>query len=100
MTREEILDRLRALLPELQREFAVASIGLFGSVARGDMTADSDLDFFVSFAPGADATLTPLFRLLDRLEDEFGARVDLVEDHPRLAESFRTRVNKDLIRVA
>lgn len=49
---------------------------LFGSVARGDETPDSDIDFLVDFAPG-----TSLFDLVDLIADLralLGVSVDVV----------------------
>lgn len=52
---------------------------VFGSAARGDDTADSDLDLLVEF--DADATLLDLSRMADELESVLGVRVDIVDDH-------------------
>ena len=63
------------------------NVRVFGSVARGTATSESDIDFLVDIAPG-----TSLFELgefyLD-LQELLGARVDLVTDgglHPELRE--------------
>lgn len=61
------------------------SIALFGSVARGDDHAASDLDFIVEFEPG-----TRPFELLllgAELEDALGVPVDI-----GTRESLRTRL--------
>ena len=42
-------DRLRLELPRLRREYAVASLGLFGSSVRGEQRKGSDLDVLVEF---------------------------------------------------
>jgi predicted nucleotidyltransferase len=34
---------------DIRRDFGVARLGVFGSHARGDATADSDLDVLVEF---------------------------------------------------
>ena len=76
MKRVEALDRLRRALPELQRDYAVARAGLFGSVARDEARDDSDVDVIVEFET------TPNFgrfeALRERLAALFGASVDLV----------------------
>lgn len=52
------------------------SISVFGSVARGDDSLHSDIDFLVEFEPGA--SLLDLMRIQDDLEELLGCRVDVV----------------------
>lgn len=52
------------------------SVALFGSVARGEETPDSDLDFLVEFAAGA--SLFDLVRIEMDLEELLGRPVDVV----------------------
>ena len=50
MTRQAILDRLRAEAPAAcARKYAVKSLALFGSMARGDDREGSDVDVLVEF---------------------------------------------------
>ena len=73
--RDEVLQRLRQHYSQLEAEFPLASLELFGSFARDEQTADSDVDLIVAFsAPVGFAFL----HLADRLEDLLGRRVDLV----------------------
>jgi len=75
LTLEDIRKRLRALLPELQARYHVATLELFGSYVRGEARPDSDVDVLVTF------TRTPnLFELVElkyRLEEALGVEVDL-----------------------
>jgi predicted nucleotidyltransferase len=50
--------------------------GVFGSVARGEDRADSDVDLLVTLPPGVG--LFELGRLAAELQELLGARVDLV----------------------
>ena len=87
-----ILERLRALKPELALRFGVSAIHVFGSRARGEEGPDSDLDLLVDFAPGATPTLFSLARLDRTLESALGIRVDVVAAanlNPRLAPYIR-----------
>jgi hypothetical protein len=43
-------NRLRLELPRLRREYAVFSLGLFGSYVRGEQHNQSDLDVLVEFS--------------------------------------------------
>ena len=66
---------LRNLKPVLSDKFEVERIGYFGSFARGDQNADSDIDILVEFR-------RPLgwafFDLQELLEKELQCKVDLV----------------------
>lgn len=67
------MERLR----EICERYDVVSLEVFGSVARGDERADSDLDLLYVLRPGARLGFR-LFELEDELEDLFARRVDLV----------------------
>lgn len=72
---EEILRAIRPQLPVIKARFGVKSIGLFGSWARGEASATSDVDFLVDFErPSFDAYMDLKFYLEDLLQ----RRVDLV----------------------
>ena len=55
----------------------VRRLGIFGSMARGDMRADSDVDVLASFAPHQ-RTFDNLYAVGEALEEVFQRRVDLV----------------------
>lgn len=62
------------------RQFGARRIRVFGSVARGEETAASDIDFLVDFPPGYDLFAQRL-PLAERLEELTGRRVDLIPEH-------------------
>ena len=51
ISKETILETLSAHKPQLSG-FGVSALGLFGSYARNEQTADSDIDLFIDFEPG------------------------------------------------
>jgi len=73
-TREEVLQLIEQNQAAL-RKLGVRRLGLFGSCARGEATAGSDLDFVVEFS---DKTFDAYMDLKSFLEDLFHSRVDLV----------------------
>jgi len=73
-SRKEVLKVLEANRQAL-RNYGVKRLGLFGSVARGDDMAASDLDFVVQFDRN---TFDSYMDAKAFLEDLFGCRVDLV----------------------
>lgn len=100
MTREEIIATIREIAPRLRSEFGVASIGIFGSVARGDDRPGSDVDVVVTFLPTTNASLTTLCRVQEALEAVLSRNVDLLEDHQGLRPLFRRFLHEDMIHVA
>jgi predicted nucleotidyltransferase len=75
MQRDEILRVLRDHQAELTG-FGVRSLAVFGSVARDEAAADSDVDILVEF--DEPVGLFEFVRLQMRLETLLGRRVDLV----------------------
>ena len=73
MTIEEIRKRS---LPHFQA-MGIRRVALFGSIARGEGTDKSDIDFLVEFPQGW--SLLDVAHLKNMLEDEFARSVDLVD---------------------
>jgi predicted nucleotidyltransferase len=96
MGRDDVLALLAAHRGEIER-FRVESLRLFGSVARGEAAADSDVDLLVSFR--ASPTFSAYMKLRIFLEDLLGVQVDLITESG-LREGVRPFVEKDAIRVA
>lgn len=59
-------------------EHKAQDVRVFGSVARGEDTSDSELDLLVRF--DNDASLLDLVALADTLEDCLGVRVDVIAE--------------------
>lgn len=63
---------------EVCRRYDVQELFVFGSAARGDHEAESDIDILVDFKPGARIGLVKFASLNEELQDLLGRRVDLV----------------------
>ena len=86
MDRQQSIQLLSRAKPELVRQFGVMRLALFGSVARNDANASSDVDIIVSF--DGPATSKRYFGVQFFLEDQLGCQVDLVTEkalRPELA---------------
>ncbi len=93
MKRNEVLKIIAEHREELE-QLGVKSLSLFGSVARDEVSPDSDVDFLVEF--NRQGGFFQLFRVQHYLEDILGCSVDLgTED--ALREHLRETVLKDLI---
>lgn len=77
--RSRVLAQLECELPLLRERFGVVSIGVFGSVSRGEDTPESDVDVLVAYQPGQ-YTFANIIYLEDYLGTVFGRRVDVVTD--------------------
>jgi len=75
-TRDLLLEHLRRLRPTLAQRYRVRELALFGSIARGTFTADSDVDLLVDFADDAD--LLDMVGLANYLEGELEREVDVI----------------------
>jgi predicted nucleotidyltransferase len=67
-----------AKLAELCRRYRVRELSLFGSAARGEMKAESDIDLLVEFLPNANVDLVEYAGLMLDLTKLLGRKVDLV----------------------
>lgn len=88
-----LIDTLRArktLFEAACREYGARRIRVFGSVARGEEGADSDIDFLVDFPRGYDL-FAQRMPLAERLSQIAQRRIDLVPEH-ELNRHMRTRV--------
>lgn len=86
MKRQEIL--------ALAARHGARRLQVFGSFARGEACAGSDVDFLVELGPGA--TLIDLGSLQMDLQDLLGRKVDVVEPDA-LHWSIRERVLREAI---
>jgi predicted nucleotidyltransferase len=64
------------ILQVMQRYPRLTNLRIFGSVARGEDTEESDVDFVID--PGPGATLFDMAGLLGDLEELLGVPVDLI----------------------
>ncbi len=75
MGTSETISKLRQIKPRLQHEYAVKSLGLFGSFADGTYTDSSDIDLLVEFEHPIGWRF---FTLEKFLEETLGRKIDLV----------------------
>jgi uncharacterized protein len=76
MHRDDVINKLRAHEAELKAA-GIVRLAVFGSVARGDSSPESDVDLLADFDKTKHCTLLTMGRLESRLTDLLGAKVDL-----------------------
>lgn len=91
-----ILEKLERMKPELAREYHIVSLMLFGSVARGEQTKQSDVDLLVEFSITPD--LLKFIELEEHIKSILGRNVDLVPRRKLRAE-LAEQVSKEAIAV-
>ena len=93
MNMVEILKSQREEILKLAREHGVVEIRVFGSVARGDARAGSDVDFLVKVEEGR--SLFDLGGFLMDLEKLLGCEVDVVTE-----DGLRARIRERVLHEA
>jgi hypothetical protein len=96
MNRETLVQLLKGEKEHLIREFGVIDLVLFGSAARDEAGAKSDVDILVSF--DGPATSKRYFGVQFYLKDLLGCSVDLVTDKA-LRRELRSSVEREAIHV-
>lgn len=77
LAREQLLKELLELKPQFERD-GVTHLALFGSRARGDNRADSDIDLMVDLDPGRSLSLLDIVGIGHIVEDRLGLTAQIV----------------------
>lgn len=95
MTTTEVIERLKAVKPQLQEKYTVDELALFGSYSRNEQTPQSDIDILVSHT-------SPLgFRFLDmvyELDNLFDTEIQVVSKSG-IQPKYLAAIQSDLIYV-
>lgn len=94
--RDQILSMLKVYYLCNKSMWGIERIGLFGSFARNEGRADSDIDIIITL------TKPDLFRyaaIAKQLETVFGRRVDLISSKSQFPDSFKNRLEEEAIYV-
>lgn len=89
------MEKLKELKPELEKEYFVEELGVFGSYARNEQTENSDIDILVSFDQEATVGLLKFCGLQIFLSKIFNKKIDLVSKrgiHPALENAILSEV--------
>ena len=91
----EDIRKLRPQIMALAGQCRAHKVSVFGSIVRGEMREDSDIDFLVDFDEER-YTLLDIARMLNGLEELLGCKVDVV---PRsaLREELKPYVLKEAL---
>lgn len=76
MKKDNIIQKINSEMPNLREKYQVEKLGIFGSVARGENTANSDIDILVEFKNPVG--FFHFIRLENYLSELLGKKVDLI----------------------
>jgi len=96
MVVQEIIDRLRALKPDLQELFGITELAVFGSYARGENTSTSDIDIVILKMERKNGLV--IARAKRYLSGKLGREID-IGLYDSLRPFIRRRIEKELIHV-
>jgi predicted nucleotidyltransferase len=91
-TTEEIMGLLGQFKSYASDCYGIDSLGVFGSVARGEQTESSDVDICYE---GRALSLLTLDRLQSELEQLLGVKVDLIRIREQMNPTLRSRILKE-----
>ena len=97
MRRDEVIARLRAAEPEI-RAHGVDGLWLFGSVARDEARAASDVDLFVDPDPARRFGFDEFMAIHELLQERLGPDIDYTT-RQGLHRRLRAGIEKTAIRV-
>lgn len=92
LSQENIIGKLKEFFIN---ESKVIAAYLFGSAARNETNADSDIDIMIELTPKEKHTMFDLLDIQDRLQRLFNKKVDLVE-RGHVKSHAKAAVEKDL----
>lgn len=93
--RQHYINLLRENAPELVKQFGITSMLLYGSVARGEHHAGSDVDLFVDMPP----VMYNAVAASNYLENLLGCKVDLTRNHKTLKPSLLEQIKQDGVQI-
>ena len=96
MSLEELLKKNKNRIMKIAQKYGAKNIRVFGSVARHQATASSDIDLLVDMEP--DRSLFDMGGFLSEAQKILGCRVDVFTEK-MLRKRIRTTVLKEAIKL-
>lgn len=94
-TLNEIKSKLTVLKPMLMAKYPLETLAIFGSYARNEQTADSDVDVMVEFN---DKIGIEFLTMSHEIEDYLGIKTDVIKKK-YMKPKFFARIENNLIYV-
>lgn len=91
---EEVIEILREFKRTSAEKYGIEELALFGSVARGEQTEESDIDVCVKLKK---TSFRIYMTIKEELEKIFHLKVDLLTLHENMRRLFRQNIERDAI---
>ena len=92
----EYVNILRDYMAKNASKYSITRMGIFGAVARGEQTEDSDVDVYLETSK---PSMFALVHIKDDLQTLFGCNVDIVRLRDHMDSFLRNRIEKEGIYV-
>lgn len=87
---DKIISKLKELKPNLEKDYNVTELGIFGSFVRNEQTSDSDIDILIDYKDGT--SILTLGGLQYMLSELFNTKVDIV-----MKKTLKKRIGKQIL---
>ncbi|MCL2413175.1 MAG: nucleotidyltransferase family protein [Bacteroidales bacterium] len=95
-TQNQYITALQHFKQEYGAKYGITRMGIFGSVARGEHTEESDVDVLVE-AP--EMSVYTLIGIRHELEEMMKVPVDVVFNSKYMPKKFKTRIEREIVYV-
>lgn len=92
MNRDDIISFLRDFKIRYADRYGIISLGVFGSVARGDIRDDSDVDIYITIRTPDPFTLV---HIKDDIERRLNRHVDIIRVREKMNPFLKKRIEKE-----
>lgn len=92
----EYLSILREYMAKNASEYNIVRMGIFGSVARGEQTEDSDIDIYLETSQ---PNMFALAHIKEELQTLFNCNVDIIRLREHMDDLLKHRIEKEGIYV-
>ena len=96
MSHTEILEILKAFKKDFAQRYGIISLGLFGSAARNESGAESDVDIVIKLKK---QDLFNMIGIKQDLEEILGTNVDVISYREKMNAFLKNRIDKEAIYV-
>jgi predicted nucleotidyltransferase len=94
MKKEELIDILRNYKNERANYYGIMTIGIFGSMARGDAREESDVDIVLRIR---ESDLFMLAGIKEELEERLHRPVDIVTYRDNINVFLRNKIDEEAV---